>query len=109
MLSFWVPVKRWSGLHPTKAVNPCQIMAIERRVEELDESSDVSEDVSLEGSELPMELLGGMDVSPGDVVRIEVISVDPESGMWRGKYSTDKPERSAIDEAVSSNEPMEEM
>lgn len=60
------------------------------------------EDMSLEGSELPMELLGGMEVTPGDVVRIEVVSVDPESGMWRGKYATGKPKRSAIDEAAST-------
>lgn len=62
---------------------------------------EVSEDMSLEGSELPMELLGGMEVSPGDVVRIQVVSVDPESGMWRGKYASGAG-KSAIDETAEA-------
>lgn len=76
-------------------------MAIER-VEELDDTEEVSE-MELEGEELPVTLLGGMEVSPGDIVRIKVVAApDGDSGMWRGVYASDtKPKASAIDEAAS--------
>lgn len=75
-------------------------MAIER-AEELSETEEVSE-MELEGEELPLTLLGGQSVSPGDIVRIKVVAVpDDESGMWRGVYASDKPKTSSIDEMAS--------
>lgn len=75
-------------------------MAIESRAEELSETEGMSSEMEMEGEELPFSLLGGQEVEPGDVVRITVVSVDPESGSWRGKYATGAPARSAIDETA---------
>lgn len=85
-------------------------MAIERAGanSELEEVS--SETVGLE---LDPELLGGnMDVKPGDVVRIVVVSgIDDETGMWRGKYADaeEESEGSAIDEMASTYKSPREM
>ena len=77
-------------------------MAIES-VEELNETEEVSpeSEMEMEGEELPISLLGGMTVEPGDVVRLSVVSVDADTGTWRGKYASDKPKASAIDEMAS--------
>jgi len=80
-------------------------MAIER-AEEFSESEEVSPDMKsemeMEGEPLPQSLLGGKQVSPGDVVRIAVVSVDPESGTWHGKYADSKPMKSAIESEAES-------
>ena len=84
-------------------------MAIER-AEELSETEELPSEMELEGEELPMTLLGGMDVAPGDIVRIKVVAApDEESGMWRGVYASDTPKRSAIDEAASEYKSVKEM
>lgn len=73
-------------------------MAIESKIEEV-------EIPEAEGSDLDPELLGGnMDVEPGDVVRIVVVSgINPETGTWRGKYAeNDSKKPSAIDEMAST-------
>lgn len=37
---------------------------------------------------IPTSLLAGQAVNPGDVVRLEVVSTDPKSGMVTVKYAT---------------------
>jgi hypothetical protein len=77
-------------------------MAIERA----EESSEIemNSPMEMDGEELPMSLTGGKDISPGDVVRIQVVSVDPENGTWRGKYAETAPKRSAIDMTAAGEE-----
>ena len=60
---------------------------------------------------LPASLLAGKAVKPGDVVRIEVVSVDDEGGTWEGKYaSSPKPlkSESTMDEMASRFKPAKE-
>ena len=85
-------------------------MAIER-ANELSETDEVSAEVVSDGIDLDPELLGGnMDVEEGDVVRIVVVKgIDPETGMWRGKYADAAPENSAIDEMATSYKSPKEM
>ena len=40
-----------------------------------------------ESTTIPMALLGGQQVAPGDVVRLEVVSSDPDSGMVTVRYA----------------------
>lgn len=65
-----------------------------------------SPDAGGETTSLPLSMVGGQPVAPGDVVRLEVVSVDEESGTFTAKYSTpDEPEVGGIDEmAAKMNE-----
>lgn len=54
-----------------------------------------------EGEPLPMSLLAGNQVKPGDVVKLEVVSVDPEGQTWFGKYASEKPAGGAIARSAS--------
>lgn len=38
-------------------------------------------------AQIPSTMLGGQAASPGDVVRLEVVSVDDESGLLTVKYA----------------------
>lgn len=40
---------------------------------------------------LPMSLLAGKSVAPGDVVRLEVVGVDDEGGNVTVKYASEPP------------------
>ncbi len=79
-------------------------MAIEKADAMVSEMEEVSPDMEMEsememdGEELPLSLLGGMEVSPGDVVRITVVAGPDENGTWRGRYASNKSKGSAIDE-----------
>lgn len=57
---------------------------------------------------LPVTMLGGQAVSPGDVVRLEVVAVNDEDGSVEVKYATNK-RNSAIDEMASSYKSTREM
>lgn len=60
-------------------------MAIERATEPLPPES------TNETVDLPASILAGQTVAPGDVVRLEVVSVDDETGMVTAKYATATP------------------
>jgi len=81
---------------------PENIMAIEKADAMVSEAEEVFPDgeseMEMEGEELSDTLLGGMDVSEGDVVRIVVVRAPDGSGTWMGKYASNKPKSSAIDE-----------
>lgn len=63
-------------------------MAIERMEEMMEEAPEMAEAESI--SQIPLSLLGGQTVAPGDVVRLEVVDVDEDGGMVNVRYS--KPE-----------------
>ncbi len=44
-----------------------------------------------ETATLSLEMLGGQKVTPGDVVRLEVVGVSDEDGTVTVKYATPKP------------------
>ena len=48
-----------------------------------------AEQVADETSTIPSSLLAGQTVNPGDVVRLEVVSVDEDSGNVTVKYASD--------------------
>lgn len=74
-------------------------MPIER-AEEASETEEVSP--SAETTMLPITMLAGQSVAPGDVVRLEVVSVNDEDGSVEVKYSAPASGQiSAIDEAAS--------
>lgn len=54
--------------------------------------------------DIPVSMLAGQNVSPGDVIRLEVTAVNEDSGTVTAKYATDKKGGSAIDEAASQFE-----
>lgn len=62
-----------------------------------------------ETAQIPVSLLGGQTVSPGDVVRLKVVSVDEEGGSVTVEYYHPKQEKAegemgGIDEAVKQFE-----
>jgi hypothetical protein len=70
-------------------------MAIE---EMMGEPSEV--EVEEETVEIPTSILGGQEVTPGDVVRLEVVTLNGDSGTVTVKYSTPR-KTSSIEEAAS--------
>ena len=58
-----------------------------------------TEEVAEETVSLPMTILGGKSVAAGDVVRLEVVSVDEDGGNVTVKYATES-------EAPAAEEPM---
>jgi len=75
-------------------------MAIEKYSEMPDAENPAEEQAPGEESEAPMEdqtvsipmsILGGQSVKPGDVVRLEVTGVDEDSGDVTVKYASEKP------------------
>jgi hypothetical protein len=84
-------------------------MAIERTELEGEEVVEESSDAS-EISHLPMSFLGGKKVSPGDVIRVEVVETDEDGGFVKVKYATAKaPKTSAIEEASMAFNPSKNM
>jgi len=82
----------------------------ESEMEEMSSETMQESETVEDGIDLDPELLGGNEVSPGDIVRITVVSgVDPETGMWKGKYASDKPKTSAIDEMAKTYKSPREM
>lgn len=61
------------------------------------------EEVESETVEIPTSLLGEQTVSPGDVVRLEVVALNDDSGTVTVKYATAK-DPGGIDEAVKEFE-----
>lgn len=53
--------------------------------------------------DVPVSMLAGQTVAPGDVIRLEVVSVNDDSGTVSVKYAVPKT-GSAIDEAASQFE-----
>ncbi len=55
--------------------------------------SDQGEEAPMEQQtvSIPMSILGGQSVKPGDVVRLEVTGVDEDSGEVTVKYASEKP------------------
>lgn len=68
-------------------------MAIERASEEMmsDETPEVAPEESPEEvtASLPASILAGQSVSPGDVVRLEVVSADDKDGTITVKYAAE--------------------
>lgn len=60
-----------------------------------------TEVVETESASLPLTILAGQTVKPGDVVRLEVVSVSDEDGTFEAKYATPSEDTSAIDEAAA--------
>lgn len=60
-------------------------------------------DSDSETVDIPVSMLMGQTVSPGDVIRLEVVTVNEDSGTVTAKYATEK-KGSAIDEAASQFE-----
>lgn len=63
----------------------------------IEESAEVVEEMPEEESEsvsLPLSILGGQTVAPGDVVKLQVVEVDDEGGMISVKYP--KPESGGL-------------
>lgn len=86
-------------------------MAIERAAAmDAPEPSEATKPESGDSGEtetLSMSLLGGKTVQPGDVVRLEVVSVDEDNGTWEGKYAQSKPMHGkAIDRAAAEYDQM---
>lgn len=54
----------------------------------LEEATEPSEDS--ETTTIGLDMLGGQKVAPGDVVKLEVVSVSPEDGTAVLKYATPK-------------------
>jgi hypothetical protein len=63
---------------------------------EMDQPESESES---ETATIPASLIGGKTVSPGDVIRLEVVGVDEDSGEIQVKYASPKEKmRMGIDE-----------
>lgn len=74
-------------------------MAIERKEmgEETEEVSEVSESTV----DIPVSILAGQTVAPGDVIKLEVVSSDDGSGTVTVKYAAPEPEPQGIAEAAA--------
>lgn len=90
-------------------------MAIEsaREYSETEVESPEMEEMETETAEettmLPITLLAGQKVAPGDVVRLEVVSVNDDDGSVEVKYATATPKPSAIDGMASKFKSAKEM
>ena len=66
----------------------------EEAVEEIEspesEGMEMEAEAVSETVQIPTTLLGGKTVSPGDVVRLEVVDVDEDGGFVNVKYSQPK-------------------
>ncbi len=84
-------------------------MAIERKVYGHDtpmepgDSEGATEDAG-ETTEIPSSMLEGQTVKPGDVVRLEVVADNSDSGTITVKYAQPSDSGSAIDDAASKFE-----
>lgn len=56
----------------------------------------------IETSDLPMSILAGAEVSPGDTVRLEVVEVDADNGVVRVKYAHPKKKEPVGIEAMTA-------
>lgn len=82
-------------------------MAVEYASDQAPEDSSEMESApgdSSETTDIPVSMLEGKSVSPGDVVRLEVVSNNEDSGTITVKYASEKPMASAIDSAASKFE-----
>lgn len=65
---------------------------------------------SSETTHIPMSLLAGKKVSPGDVVRLEVVETDEDGGFIKVKYAQSKESKSsAIEDAATAFNPVSKM
>lgn len=69
---------------------PGDMMA--KGMEEEAPEAEVAEEVVAESASIPLSILGGQTVTPGDVVRLEVVSLDDENGVINVKYAKPKAE-----------------
>lgn len=53
---------------------------------------------------IPLSLIGDQEVAKGDVIRLEVVSVDEQAGRVQVKYAHSKPEDTAGDTATDTAE-----
>lgn len=77
-------------------------MAIERQTDF--EPSDDSMAEESETVEIPISMLAGQTVAPGDVVRLEVVSSNDDSGTITVKYAMPSKSGGGIKEAVAAFE-----
>ncbi len=78
-------------------------MAIERQTYSHDTPMEAEPEVDGETVEIPKSLLGGQEVGPGDVVRLEVVSDNTDSETLTVKYASEK-EPSGIADAAAQFE-----
>jgi len=55
-----------------------------------------------EGETLSMSLLGGKEVKPGDVVRIQVQSLNEDDGTFQGVYAEEESDDMGVEETVGA-------
>lgn len=79
-------------------------MAIERNTDYNESEQPVMGEDDSETVDIPASLLGDKSVEPGDVIRLEVVSSDPDSEMITVKYATPKESVGGIDKAVAEFE-----
>lgn len=78
-------------------------MAIERATYSHDTPMEPEEAVEGETVEIPTSLLGEQTVAPGDVIRLEVVTLNDDSGSVTVRYA--KPNKaSSIEKAASEFE-----
>ena len=67
---------------------------------------DMPEEVTEETAIIPSTMLGGQTVAPGDVVKLEVVSVDENTGDVTAKYAAEPEmaETGGIDEMAAAFE-----
>lgn len=67
-----------------------------------DTTESEPETTDSETVDIPLSIIGDKEITPGDTVRLEVVSVDNEGGMFTAKYASPAPvKQSAIDAATS--------
>lgn len=79
-------------------------MAIEKMMEDSEEvesleSPETVDETEVETVDVPLTMLGGATVAPGDVIRLEVVSSNDDSGSVTLKYATPK---KASDEGIGA-------
>lgn len=55
-------------------------------IETAEVAAEMPEEEVSESVSLPLSLLGGQTVAPGDMVRLQVVDVDDEGGIVNVKY-----------------------
>lgn len=78
-------------------------MAIEKNTYGFDTKVEPEADVEAETVELPVSMLAGKEAAPGDVIRLEVVEMNGDSGTVTVRYAQDK-EPTSIEDAASEFE-----
>ncbi len=58
----------------------------------MEEAPDAEATEETASVQIPKSIIGDQEVKPGDVVRLEVVSVDDDNGMLNVKYAEPKEE-----------------